>query len=85
MRYADAKCSYIEIYKPHHAYTFTGPCIVTGETVSVTVPAKELNAYRRGALIQEAMPSLSAADREFLMTGISGKGWDATFKPEKEE
>lgn len=78
MRYADNCCSYKELYNPHQ-YVFTGKCIVTGKTVSVSIPAKELNAYRRGQLIQVAMPSISANDREFLMSGISGEGWDKTF------
>jgi hypothetical protein len=28
------------------------------------------------------MPSVSAADREFLMTGLSGEAWDKTFGEE---
>ena len=82
MRYADAKCVCQESYKPEHVYTFTGLCVVTGKTVSVTVKAKELYAYRQGGLIQDAMPSLTADDREFLMTGISAEGWDKTFPDE---
>jgi hypothetical protein len=82
MRYADECCTYTEINSPEHAYVFTGKCRMTGETVSVTVPGKELYAYRKGGLIQDAMPSVSAADREFLMTGLSGEAWDKTFGEE---
>ena len=79
MRYADNQCVCTETYEPNHVYTFTGPCVVTGETYSVTVPAAELYAYRRGLKIQDAMPSLDAGDREFLMSGFSPAGWDWTF------
>lgn len=84
MRYADARCSYREVYTPNHVYIFTGKCVITGKEVSVTVPAKELYAYRQGALIQEAMPSVSASNREFLMSGMSSEAWDKTFKDDEE-
>jgi hypothetical protein len=32
-----------------------------------------------GQLIQQAMPHLSADDREFLMTGITPQEWEAMF------
>lgn len=82
MRYADNYCTYTEQYKPTHTYTFTGPCVVTKKSYSVTIPANELNAYRQGAYIQDAMPSLNVADREFLMTGMSPEGWDKVFGDE---
>lgn len=84
MRYADNCCTYEELFNPHR-YVFTGLCIVTKKKISVTVPAEELHAYRKGKLIQDAMPSLSADDREFLMSGISGEGWKQTFTEEEEE
>jgi hypothetical protein len=84
MRYANSLCRYKEVFEPEHAYVFTGLCTVTRKEVSVTVPAKELYAYRKGALIQDAMPSVSKDDREFLMSGISGEGWRQMFKDDKE-
>ena len=83
MRYADSHCEYVENYKPEHTYTFTGPCVVTGKPYSVTVPGDELYAYRRGAYIQDAMPSVSKDDREFLMSGMSPEGWNETFGGEE--
>lgn len=84
MRYADRYCTYKEVYKPEHVYIFTGPCVITKKEVSVSVPAKELFAYRQGEHIQHAMPSLTADQREFLMSGISAEGWDETFKEDEE-
>lgn len=84
MRYADNRCSYTESFEPEHTYTFTGPCIVTGKPYSVTVKAAELYAYRRGAFIQDAFKSLSADDREFLMSGSSPEGWKQMWGEEEE-
>ena len=83
MRYADSHCEYVESYKPKHTYIFTGPCVITGKPYSVTVPGDELYAYRRGAYIQDAMPSVSKDDREFLMSGMSPEGWNETFGGEE--
>jgi hypothetical protein len=69
-------CSYTESHAPEHTYTFTGKCVITGEDHSVTVKGPDLYKYNQGAYIQDAFPYLSAADREFLMTGTSPKGWD---------
>jgi hypothetical protein len=79
MRYADAMCTCTEQHSPTHTYTFTGPCVVTGKPYSVTVPADGLFRYRQGAHVQDAFPGLSPAAREFLISGFSPEGWDATF------
>jgi hypothetical protein len=86
MRYADSHCEVVEAYKPEHTYTFVGPCVVTGKEVKVTVKAEDLFRYRQGAYAQDAFPYLSPADREFLISGMSGEGWDMTFgSPEDEQ
>ncbi len=77
MMYADNLCTYTEdsIY-----YIFTGSCIQTKKKYSVRVPKAELYAYRQGIQhIQDAMPSVSPGDREFLMTGISPEGFKQIF------
>lgn len=84
MRYADAYCTYTELNNPHR-YVFTGPCRVTKKRVSVTIPGAELYAYRRGKLIQDAMPSVSDGDREFLMSGTSQEGWNKLFPKEDDD
>ncbi len=76
MRYLD-HIQYTEVFEPTHGYNFHD------DRYSVFVPANELFAYRQGELIQNAMPSLNADDREFLMTGIipEPKGFqDLEFK-----
>lgn len=78
IHYAETRCTVTERYDPH-VYVFTGPCLATGKEYSVTVPAAELFAYRRGGMIQDTLVSVSCEDREFLMSGFSPEGWDATF------
>ena len=86
MRYADTKCVYAERYvNDKHTYIFTGRCVVTGKMYSVEVPGEELYAYRQGKHIQDAMPSVSAEDREFLISGTSPEGWEQLFGGSKEE
>lgn len=46
----------------------------------IDVTPKQLVAWYNGALIQDAMPNLSADDREFIMTGITPEVWNETFK-----
>lgn len=85
MMYADNFCTYTEQHKPEHTYTFTGKCIQTGKDYSVTVKASELYAYRQGAYSQDAFKSLSAEDREFLISGCSPEGWNLLFPKKRKK
>lgn len=38
-----------------------------------------------GMLIQDAMPHLSPADREFILSGITPEEWEAAFAPDDED
>ena len=42
-----------------------------------------LRAWKNGLLIQEALPELSANDREFLISGISPVKFDSIFDEEE--
>ncbi len=85
MHYFDQFCSYTEeIIGNKHCYIFTGPCIITKKQYTVKVPANELYAYNQGALIQDALLSVSVLDREFLMSGISPEGFNIVFNKGKE-
>jgi len=48
--------------------------------LEIDVTVEQLAAWRAGGLIQNVMPHLSPAEREFLMTGITAKEWDEAFK-----
>lgn len=54
---------------------------LSGRTNEMDIPVttEQLNAWQQGALIQNAMPNLSPAQREFLMTGITAEEWDGMF------
>ena len=49
-------------------------------TLDVAITHEQFSAWDAGALIQEAMPHLTASEREFLMTGITSEEWDETFE-----
>ena len=38
---------------------------------------EQYRKYKAGTLIQDAMPNVSAEDREFLITGICPKCWNS--------
>jgi hypothetical protein len=54
----------------------------SGKVNSREIPVTEaqLAAWNAGAMIQDAMPDVSADDREFLMTGITPEEWADTFR-----
>ena len=45
---------------------------------------KEWNSPGR-RMVQDIFPELTAAEREFLLTGITPREWTATFPPGREE
>lgn len=53
----------------------------SGDVNTLDIPCTEaqLMLWEHGALIQNAMPNLTAGQREFIMTGITEEEWNATF------
>ena len=51
-------------------------------TKNIDITQAQLNAWRSGALIQDAFPHLNADDREFILTGITAEEWDEIFSDE---
>ena len=47
--------------------------------MEINVIKAQLDAWLEGMLIQDAMPQLTPAEREFLMTGITPKEWHEYF------
>jgi hypothetical protein len=58
---------------------------LTGEmnTMEIPVTQEQLENWWGGMLIQDAMPNLSADQREFLMTGYTPEDWEQLFPPEE--
>lgn len=54
---------------------------VTGitRTRDIDVTKEQLVRWEAGALIQDVMGHLSAADREYLITGITDDEWQRAF------
>ena len=59
----------------------TRTSMATGITRTRDLPVtpEQMADWENGALIQKAMPNLSADDREFVMTGITDDEWDNMF------
>ncbi len=56
-----------------------GPCAITGDPYECTVPSEGLTRFLNGEHAQVALVGVSADDREFLISGISPKGWTSAF------
>jgi hypothetical protein len=65
----------------------TRKSMVTGKVHTLEIPITEAEAiaYEQGALIQDAFPNLSAAEREFIKTGITAEEWLAVFGESEEK
>ena len=53
----------------------------TGKTHTLDIPVtqEQIDNWKSGTLIQNAMPNLTPDQREFLMTGVTAEEWDETF------
>ena len=52
-------------------------------TLEIAVTAKEIASWEKGELIQDAMPNLTPAEREFIKMGITPDEWDDIFGVDK--
>ena len=53
-------------------------------SLDLDVTEEQLNNWKRGDLIQRAMPNLSADEREFIITGILPGQWETLMKEDDE-
>ena len=67
--------------------TITRKSPLTGitRTKEIDVTIEQILAWEEGELIQNAMPNLSADDREFIKTGISAEEWEWAYGGEEAE
>ena len=61
--------------------TITKKSMMTGNlnTMTLNITMSQLEAWKGGMLIQQAMPDLSPAEREFIMTGTTDEEWKEAF------
>lgn len=50
----------------------------------IDVTQEQIDLWKGGEFIQVAMPKLSLAEREFLMTGTTQEEWDNAFKEDED-
>lgn len=55
------------------------PCPECGKRGQVVVDEQAYFDWKNGMLIQDAMPNLSADERELLITGTHPACWEAMF------
>ena len=53
--------------------------------MDLDVTEADLWLYRNGALLQQAFPNLSPAEREFIKSGFTQEDWDMMFPKQGEE
>ena len=68
-----------------HDMEITRTSIYSGITRSrlLDITEEQIEAYRNGALIQNAFPDLDDVDREFFLTGITRNEWIEMFSDEE--
>jgi len=59
--------------------TKTSPFSGNTNVMEIDVTQEQIALWESGTLIQNAMPNLSADEREFIMTGITPAEWDSAF------
>lgn len=60
-------------------YEFRKNCKVTRKPYIVEVPGHGFRCWSQGSLIQNALPSLTPEQREFLLSGLTPAEWDDLF------
>ena len=60
------------------------PCRLCNEVADLTVNIEGFVAWQGGKLIQEALPELSADQRELLISGTCDKCWNEMFGSDEE-
>ena len=55
-------------------------CVHCGDFAIITVNPMDYQSWQEGALIQDAMPYLSADEREMLISGTCDECWAAMYE-----
>lgn len=60
----------------------TRPCTVCGHTTTVPLDADAYTQWKNGAYVQDAFRSMSADERELLISGTHSECWAKLFDDE---
>ena len=52
-------------------------------TLEIDVTARQIASWEKCEMIQDAMPNLTVAEREFIKTGVTPDEWDDIFGVDK--
>jgi len=63
----------------------SGPCYSCSEKQTVRAKIEDLARFRNGGFAQDCFSYLTAAEREFLISGICDKCWNEMFGGEEED
>lgn len=63
----------------------TKPCPVCGKTSILEIDRTGFELWQNGTFIQQALPNLSADEREMLLTGTHPDCWDAMWDEDEDE
>ena len=66
-------------------FTIDGMCPITHKPWTLAVPVEGYERWQAGEKIQHALPTLTADQREMLITGITQEGWEQLFGSEDED
>jgi len=53
-------------------------------TLDLPITEDQMRAYENGMFVQDALPSLCPADREFIKTGVTQEEWNEAFDDEED-
>lgn len=59
--------------------TKISPLTGNSNTMDLDITNEQLQRWKDGELIQNVMPNLTPAEREFLITGYTQDDWDVMF------
>lgn len=65
--------------------TRTSPFSGATNSLEINVTQEQLDMWKAGTLIQNAMPNLTADEREFIKTGITAAEWNALNEEDDED
>jgi len=55
-------------------------CVACSQEKSIAANSSDVEAWRNGKLIQNALPYLDADQREMFISGVCGECWEKMFK-----
>lgn len=76
--------AYMEDGNMHTTQITCKPCVCCGKSATITVESAKLAVWRSGKLVQEAFPTLSADERELLISGTHPECWEALFNQKEQ-